>query len=71
MPTNIHALAQLLRARQLEAMQIVFPEVHFRAGTHLTRDCVGIHLLSPETWDVSAAVEQAERDGYEVVYIYN
>ena len=70
MPTNIHALARLIRSRQLAAMDDCFPHVTFRDGSELTRDCVGIHLSSPETWEVADAARRAERDGWDVIYLY-
>jgi hypothetical protein len=70
MPTNIHALARLIRARQLAAMDACFPHVTFRSGSELTRNCVGIHLDSPETWEVADAARRAERDGFEAIYVY-
>jgi hypothetical protein len=70
LPTNVHAFARLLRARQLAAMDACFPHVTFRDGTELTRTCIGLHLQAPEAWEIAQAAEQAERDGFDCVYVY-
>ena len=70
MTKNIHALARLIRARQIAALDACFPHVTFREGSELTRGCMGMHLSSPETWEYTDAAQRAEREGFETIYVY-
>lgn len=73
MPTNRKSLALHLRALMCQRLtDYYFPEggCVFEPGTAKTRKNVGIHMLTPDTWELDAAASRAGRDGFEVIYVY-
>lgn len=59
-----------LRALFLRALERDFHDTGIRFAIPRTGNELGIHLHSPEVWELLAAVQKAQRDGFEVIYIH-
>lgn len=74
MPTNLHSLAQHIRSTFIERANAdlahLSSNVRLRVGSPATVKEVGIHLHSPSEVEILDAMERAERDGFEVIYVY-
>jgi hypothetical protein len=73
-PSNLHAFAQHIRKLYIERANAdlahLSSNVRLRVGSPATVRLVGIHLHSPTEVEVLDAMERAERDGFEVIFIY-
>lgn len=58
-----------LRTIFLRALEQDFAESGIRFALPKTGEEHGIHLKSPEVWEIAAAVKQALAEGYETIYI--
>lgn len=39
-------------------------------GNRFTKGCIGIHLNNPTSYNFNCSIEQAERDGFQRIYVY-
>lgn len=70
MPRNLFSLAKHIRALYLRRLCEAHPGIKFIEGTQSTRNAVGIHCFRPEEWELERAIERAESQGFEAIYIY-
>jgi hypothetical protein len=74
MPTNLHSLAQHIRTTFIERANAdlahLAAHVRLKVGTPATVKMVGVHLHSPTEVEILDAMERAERDGFESIYVY-
>lgn len=70
--TNLHAFALQVQQRYVERVQAEYQDtgIQFLRGSK-RNDCdTGIHLFTPETWDIEAAVQQAQHEGFDTIILY-
>ena len=70
MPRNKFSFAKYIRELYLRRLCEAHAGITFRLGSPETARHVGIHLLAPEQWELDRAIERAEAQGFETIYIY-
>lgn len=75
MPTNLHAFAQHIRKLYIERanadLSHLSSNVRLKAGSPATAKEVGIHLHAPSEVEVLDAMERADREGYQSIFVYS
>ena len=70
MPRNKFSLAKIMRELYLRRLCEAHDRIVFRLGSPETASHMGIHVLAPEQWELDRAIERAEVQGFETIYIY-